>query len=70
MFEAAARKAIRCYQLALSPYLGNRCRFWPSCSEYACEALERHGLVRGGWLSVRRIVRCHPFNPGGVDPVP
>lgn len=61
---------IRAYQLAISPMLGNRCRFYPSCSEYSMEALRRHGLFRGLWLSVRRIGRCHPWHPGGYDPTP
>lgn len=61
---------IRAYQLAISPMLGNRCRFYPSCSEYSMEALRRHGLVKGLWLSVRRVGRCHPWHPGGYDPTP
>jgi putative membrane protein insertion efficiency factor len=64
------RLVIRAYQLALSPLLGPRCRFYPSCSHYALEALEQHGLARGLWLALRRVGRCHPFHPGGVDPVP
>jgi putative membrane protein insertion efficiency factor len=61
---------IHLYQRIVSPWLGPRCRFSPSCSHYACEALERHGLSRGLWLTVRRLSRCHPFHPGGFDPVP
>ena len=61
---------IRGYQLAISPMLGNRCRFYPSCSEYSIKALRRHGLFRGSWLTVRRVGRCHPWHPGGYDPVP
>jgi putative membrane protein insertion efficiency factor len=61
---------IRAYQYAISPMLGNRCRFAPSCSAYAEEAITRHGLVTGAWLAVRRVARCHPWNPGGFDPVP
>lgn len=61
---------IRGYQLFISPLLGPRCRFYPSCSHYAQEALQVHGLRRGGWLALRRIGRCHPWHPGGVDPVP
>ena len=58
------------YRYALSPMLGRSCRFHPSCSEYAQEALERHGALRGVWLALRRIGRCHPWHPGGYDPVP
>lgn len=61
---------IRAYQCFVSPLLGPRCRFYPSCSEYAVRAITRRGVVTGGWLAVRRIVRCHPWNPGGYDPVP
>ena len=61
---------IRGYQRFISPALPASCRFSPSCSQYSLEAIERYGLVRGGWLGARRLVRCHPFNPGGFDPVP
>ncbi|MDQ3428173.1 MAG: membrane protein insertion efficiency factor YidD [Gemmatimonadota bacterium] len=61
---------IRGYQLLLSPLLPPSCRFYPSCSQYALEAVTRHGALRGGWLAARRLVRCHPFHPGGYDPVP
>ncbi len=61
---------IRLYRYFLSPWLGNRCRFFPSCSEYADEALCRHGVLRGSWLAASRIARCHPWHPGGHDPVP
>lgn len=61
---------IRGYQLAISPLLGNRCRFFPSCSDYALEALEKHGMNKGIWLGLRRVSRCHPWCPGGYDPVP
>lgn len=61
---------IRAYQLALSPLLGRCCRFEPSCSRYAMEAVARHGALRGGWLALRRIARCHPWHEGGDDPVP
>lgn len=58
------------YQRFISPLIPPRCRFAPSCSQYAVEALRVHGAVRGLWLAVRRLARCHPFNPGGYDPVP
>lgn len=61
---------IRIYQLVVSPLLGPRCRFEPSCSQYAATCLRRFGLIRGGWLAARRVLRCHPFNPGGHDPPP
>lgn len=65
---------IRVYQRLLSPVLvwcfGPRCRFYPSCSSYACEALHVHGPLHGSWLAARRVLRCHPFHPGGFDPVP
>ena len=61
---------IRGYQLLLSPWWGRQCRFTPSCSNYALEAIERHGAARGTWLAVRRVLRCHPWHPGGFDPVP
>lgn len=62
--------AIRAYRYAVSPLLGNHCRFYPSCSCYALEAIETHGAIRGSWLAVRRLLRCHPWHPGGLDPVP
>lgn len=61
---------IRGYQLFLSPMLGPRCRFYPTCSCYAHTAIERYGVARGTWLGIRRILRCHPFAEGGYDPVP
>lgn len=61
---------LRAYQLLVSPMLGPTCRFYPSCSAYAVDALRTHGLFRGVWLTVRRLLRCHPWNPGGVDLVP
>jgi len=61
---------IRAYQLLVSPLLGPRCRFYPSCSAYAVQALTVHGPLRGSWLAARRLLRCHPWNPGGLDPVP
>jgi putative membrane protein insertion efficiency factor len=71
---ARARKlailVIRAWQSSLAPLLGPACRFEPSCSQYTAEAIERHGVVRGVGLGARRIGRCHPFHPGGYDPVP
>ncbi len=61
---------LRFYRYAISPMLGRNCRFYPTCSEYAIEAVERHGALRGGLLAAKRVGRCHPFNPGGYDPVP
>ena len=61
---------LRFYQRWISPALGPRCRFAPSCSQYAVDALREHGLLRGSWLTLRRVGRCHPWNPGGHDPVP
>lgn len=61
---------VRLYQKLLSPLLGPRCRFHPTCSAYAVEALQRHGALRGSVLAARRIARCHPLNEGGFDPVP
>lgn len=62
--------AVRFYQRALSPALPSSCRFLPSCSDYCLEAVERHGVLHGGWLTLRRIARCHPFHAAGYDPVP
>ena len=61
---------VRAYRLVVSPLLGPRCRFHPSCSAYALEALRRHGAVRGAWLAARRVGRCHPWGGSGVDEVP
>jgi hypothetical protein len=61
---------IRFYQVLISPLLGPHCRFHPTCSCYAHTAIERHGAVKGSWLAIKRIVRCGPWHPGGIDPVP
>ncbi len=61
---------ITAYQKLLSPLLPRSCRFYPSCSEYAKQAIQKYGLVHGGWLALKRIARCHPGTPGGLDPVP
>ena len=61
---------VKAYRYVLSPFLGNNCRFVPSCSRYALEAIESHGALRGSWLALRRIGRCHPWHAGGFDPVP
>ena len=61
---------LRFFRYAFSPMLGRNCRFYPTCSEYAIEAVERHGALRGGLLAAKRVGRCHPFNRGGYDPVP
>ena len=61
---------IKGYQYLLSPLLGNNCRFHPSCSCYASEAVEHHGVIKGGYLTLRRLIKCHPFHAGGYDPVP
>jgi len=61
---------VQVYRLAVSPVMAPSCRYWPSCSEYAIEALRRHGAARGSWLTARRLCRCHPWSAGGVDEVP
>lgn len=68
--RAAARGLIWLYQWILSPLVGGNCRFYPSCSAYAIEAIEQHGALRGGWLSFKRVCKCHPLHRGGVDLVP
>ena len=60
---------IRFYQLCISPMLGNNCRYYPTCSQYAIEAIEKKGIIRGSWMAVKRICRCHPWHDGGYDPV-
>jgi putative membrane protein insertion efficiency factor len=66
----AVMALIRAYQLTLSPWMLTHCRFMPTCSRYTYEAVERYGALRGSWMGVKRILRCHPFHPGGYDPVP
>ena len=61
---------IKFYRIAISPLLGNNCRFTPSCSMYALTALQRYGTIKGSWLAIRRVSRCHPWHAGGSDPVP
>ena len=68
--KAVALALIRLYQLTLSPLLGTRCRFHPTCSVYTQEAIVKHGFIRGVGLGTRRLLRCHPFHAGGIDPVP
>ena len=70
LIKAMAIALIRAYQLCVSPFLGPRCRFLPTCSEYAREAIDTHGLLRGFGMSLRRLLRCHPLGPSGWDPVP
>jgi putative membrane protein insertion efficiency factor len=61
---------VRGYQYLISPLIPPTCRFTPSCSHYACEVIAKHGVVKGGWLSIKRLLRCNPWNPGGNDPAP
>lgn len=68
--KRAMMKAIRFYQTSVSPLCLPRCRYIPTCSEYTMEAIEKYGAIKGGWLGLKRILRCHPFRKGGYDPVP
>jgi putative membrane protein insertion efficiency factor len=70
MMKRAAIGSIRFYQRFISPGLGAQCRYYPTCSAYTLTAIERYGVAKGSWMGVRRIARCHPFHPGGYDPVP
>ena len=68
--KQAVLAALRFYKAALSPLLPPACRYTPTCSEYAMEAIDRHGVLKGGWLATRRVLSCHPWSRGGYDPVP
>lgn len=70
MLKWIAIKLIHLYRFFLSPWIGNQCRFYPTCSHYAEEAFTTHGFFMGGYLSARRLIKCHPWHPGGPDPVP
>jgi putative membrane protein insertion efficiency factor len=70
VWPGAPGHLIKGYKLLFSPFFGTQCRFYPTCSSYAHEAIETHGAWRGSWLAARRILRCHPWHAGGVDPVP
>lgn len=70
MIRALLIATLRTYKRVVSPFLPPACRFYPSCSEYAVQALRKHGVLRGSILSAKRLTRCHPWHPGGVDPVP
>lgn len=63
-------KLLRIYQIFISPLVGARCRFYPTCSTYGIEALKTHGALKGSWLTLKRVLKCHPLHPGGDDPVP
>ena len=70
MLKIPALWLLRGYKRFISPLLGQRCRFYPSCSDYTMQAIDRFGVLKGSWLGARRIGRCHPLNPGGYDPIP
>ena len=70
IWKTILKLPIHFYRKFISPLLPPACRFYPTCSEYALQAIDIHGPLRGSWLAVRRIARCHPFHPGGIDPVP
>lgn len=70
MIAKSALALIKFYKLAVSPYLPSTCIYQPTCSEYAAEAIEQHGVIRGIWMGIKRIARCNPFTTGGLDPVP
>ena len=68
--KRSALSLLRLYQRAISPPMSPSCRFVPSCSEYTYQAISKYGVIKGGWLGLKRLLRCHPFHPGGYDPVP
>ena len=70
MLKAILIAVIRGYRYLFSPWMGNACRYWPTCSEYSMQAIELHGALRGCWMTLARLARCHPYGAGGVDPVP
>lgn len=70
MIKSTLLALIRGYRYVLSPWIGNGCRFWPTCSEYAMQAIEQYGVLRGIWMMLTRLARCHPYSAGGVDPLP
>ena len=70
IFAWPALKLIRFYKVCISPYLGNHCRYTPTCSQYAYEAISKYGIFKGGWLALKRLLRCHPWGGSGYDPVP
>ncbi|MDF2903822.1 MAG: hypothetical protein K0S25_1460 [Bacillus sp. (in: firmicutes)] len=70
MLSKMVIKIIRFYQIVISPLKPPSCRFYPTCSHYGIEAVQRHGAIKGGWLTIKRILKCQPFHPGGMDPVP
>ncbi|MGB9681357.1 MAG: membrane protein insertion efficiency factor YidD [bacterium] len=69
MVKRLILKLIRFYKLFISPILGKNCRFYPTCSDYTYQAIERYGVRKGIWIGLKRIIRCHPYNPGGYDPL-
>ncbi|MBO6069144.1 MAG: membrane protein insertion efficiency factor YidD [Bacteroidales bacterium] len=70
IFAWPALKLLRFYKVCISPYLGNHCRYTPTCSQYAYEAISKYGILKGGWLALKRLLRCHPWGGSGYDPVP